>query len=170
MILSACHLRHVVAVSVLFLCTKSAFIYISSPRCPPPPFISLAGLSFRHRRRRRRRRRLLREHIRVQVLHHLNHQLQAVHEGVDGHAEHAVRRGPVVDVQHLRAAVGASVIRRRREGEIPSDERRQLRVDLDGLQRDRSQAVGGKGNLELTAGSKQWHKRCSVTQIFDEFF
>lgn len=49
----------------------------------------------------------LREDVLVQVLHDLHHQPEAVHEGVDGDAEHAVGRGPVVDVQqHLVLRAG----------------------------------------------------------------
>lgn len=99
-----------------------------------------------------------REDVLVQVLHDLHHQPEAVHEGVDGDAQHAIGRGPVVDVQQhlaLQADRGRGSVsgrgRGRQEGEVPPDERRQLRVDLDGLQRRRGQAVGGKGDLELTA-------------------
>lgn len=68
---------------------------------------------------------LLRQYIHVELLHDLNHQLEAVHEGVDGHAEHPVGRGAVVDLQHPRpvCAVCAVAAGCFEEGEVPAHER-----------------------------------------------
>ncbi len=82
----------------MFICTN-VVMSIYNPPPPPRPLVIVRcanGLPGR-----------LREDVLVEVLHDLHHQPEAVHEGVDGDAEHAVGRGPVVDVQqHLLLRVG----------------------------------------------------------------
>ncbi len=81
---------------VMYVQMFSPIYNLSSPPLHRPP-LSTASLLWR-----------LREDVLVQVLHDLDDQLEAVHEGVDGDAQHAVRRGPVVDLQHLRVAAAAA--------------------------------------------------------------
>lgn len=87
----------------------------------------------------------------IHLLHNLDDEPQALHERVRGHAEHAVRRGTVVDAQD--GGVGVRGPRPRGvEGEGAADEWRELLVDGDGGEGCLSQAVGREGDGEGSAG------------------
>lgn len=80
--------------------------------------------------------------VNVELLHHLDDEVEALHEAVDGDAKHAVRGGLVVDAED-GGGVGVVV-----DGEGASDERRQLLVDGKGLVRNGGKARGGEGDVD----------------------
>lgn len=86
------------------------------------------------------------EHIDIQLLHNVDHQVQAVHERVDGHAEHAVRCRAVRDAQE--AVVCGVLAWCSCCGKLSANERRKLLVDGNGTQCDRGEARRGEGDVD----------------------
>lgn len=78
------------------------------------------------------------EDVGVEMLHDVEDQLQAVHEGVDGHAQHAVRGCAIVDLED-DVVVGT-------DAQLPLDKGGQLGVDLEGLEGRGGKARRGEGD------------------------
>lgn len=63
------------------------------------------------------------EDVGVELLHDLEHQGEAIHEGIDGDAEHSVGGGPVVDPQDAGPLWCCCVRGGCDGGEVPAHER-----------------------------------------------
>lgn len=85
------------------------------------------------------------QNVDVELLHDLHDEVEALHEAVDGDAEHAVRGGLVVDAEDGR--FGGVLL----DGEGAPDERRELLVDCEGLVGDGGQARGRERDVDSSA-------------------
>jgi len=103
---------------------------------------------------------LLGQDIDVELLHDLEYELEAVEEGVDGDAEHAVRGGLVVDVQDLEGRGGLLILvgvggsSGSLDGELAAHERGELRVDLEGAEGGGGEARRGEGHAQGSGGAR----------------
>lgn len=112
-----------------------------------------------------RRRRLSRlssyQDIHVQSPHHLHDEADAVEEGIDRHAQHAVRGGLVGRAEDGAVAVAGGVVAggSRTHGKRSAHRRRELLVNREGLQGDLGKARGREGNVddsEKKARKRKW--------------
>lgn len=84
--------------------------------------------------------------VNVQLLHHLDNEVETLHKAIDGDAEHAVRGCLVVDAEDRRGVGGwGGVVV---DGKCTSDERRQLLINGKGLAGYGSQARGRERDVD----------------------
>lgn len=91
------------------------------------------------------------QNVDVQLFHDLHNEVEALHEAVDGDAEHAVRGSFVMDPEDRRGSVIAGG-RAFFDGKRASDKRRQLPIYGERLVGYGSQARGRERDVDNSAG------------------